>query len=394
MEIKRFALGMRFDFLKEHYSEEDVSFILNEIAAVLSVKDVVGLNIFGGLAKLGDDDSEGVFTVVFTGGGMKFTRNVYRKLNGDAILRSFADRRVPFVQNNVIRSFDGLEFFGTVAEDGSLAGGSGRKLAFACGLMQRKAFSEEGSVILAPGTMGGKYSCEEAVRVSLSAARKRFPGTNFITVPVYEKGGSIIGSIKAAAFVRRRVMEVTSDDGAKVKAEYLAFEDGKTAVIEAPNTERTSAGTGEMILRAAQEGLKKIYVFIGESVPNDFGFGMARTLGVKFLKDDGSDAAPGEIFTVDTSGIDPLVRSAELTVVCGGSEAAGGFEPEKLSKLKPAQAMRSVLTGLFGAKAETVERASANIAGIDERLKRASLLITSGSYKEEAKRAGVKIEIL
>ena len=394
MEIKRFALGMRFDFLKEHFTEEDVSFILNEIAAVLPAKEVAGLNIFGGLAKLDDDDPEGVFTVVFTGGGMKFTRNVYRKLNGDAILRSFADRRVPFVQNNIVRSFEGLEFYGTVAEDGSLEGGSGRKLAFACGLTQRKAFSEEGAVVLAPGTTGGKYSCEEAVRSSMSAARKRFPGTNIIPVPVYEKGGSIIDSIKAASFVRRRVMDITGDEGAKVKAEYLAFEDGSTAVIEAAKAEGTSAGTGEMILRAAHEGLKKIYVFIGENVPNDCGFGMARALGVKLLKDDGSDAVPGDKFTADKSGIDPLVSGAEITVVCGGSETAVGFEPEKLSKLKPSQAMCSMLTWLFGAKAETGERAAARISGIEEKLKHASLLITSGAYKDEAKREGVKIEIL
>ncbi|MCR5610687.1 MAG: glycerate kinase [Clostridiales bacterium] len=353
MNILKFALGMRFDFLKDGYTEDDVSFILGEITKTLSASDVAGLHMYGGLAKIDAADSNGVYTVVFMNGKMKFMRNVYHKLNGDAVLRSYSDSRIPFVQNNVVRNFEGLEFFGVIGEDGSLSGGSGRELSFKAAAEERKSFSQKGSVILAPNSFKGTIPQDEAILHLRRAFRKHCPEKNLIAVPVADGGDGTLKAVESAVFAMRRGMDVTAPYGQTVHAEYLVI-DGDKAVIESALAsglaisegieldpmKAASTGTGELILRAAHEGVKNIFVCLGGSATNDCGIGLARALGAKFIKGDGEEAKLASemelVRSVDASGIDPLVKKAKITVVCdvtnpltGPDGATYTFGPQK-----------------------------------------------------------------
>ena len=118
MEILKFSLGVRFDLLKDEVSEDDVNMILNELVSVFTIDEVSGLHFYGGTFKLNERDSSGIYTVVIMNGKLKRMRHVYEKLNNDAHIRSLLDHRIPFVQNNVIRRFDGFEYFGAVDEIG------------------------------------------------------------------------------------------------------------------------------------------------------------------------------------------------------------------------------------------------------------------------------------
>ncbi|MBO6061447.1 MAG: glycerate kinase, partial [Clostridia bacterium] len=180
----------------------------------------------------------------------------------------------------------------------------------------------------------------------------------------------------------------------------------------------TSYGTGELILRAAHEGAAEISVCLGGSATNDGGLGMARAIGVKFLKDDGAEAVSAcelkDIVSIDTSALDRFVSDAKITVVCdvdnpltGPSGATMTFGPQKgageeklalleegmlnLEKLLNAKAGRSVcsepgsgaaggmgamLMALLNAGHENGAEAILALSDIDGKLKDAVFAIT------------------
>lgn len=431
MEIKRFALGMRFDFLKDKYTEEDVSFILHEITSVLSVSDTAGLCFFGGTGKIKEDDSEGVYTVVFTNGDMMRTRNVYHKLNEDAVLRSWSDHRVPFLQNNVIRSFNGLEFYGKVGEDGKVEGGSGRDISFSVEVKERAKFTGKDSILIAPNSFKGTISSDAAAARLLNAMRAEMPERNAVLVPVADGGDGTLSAVENSMLAFRRGMDVTAPSGGKIRAEYLVT-DCENAIIESALASglalcagseldplnATSCGTGELMLRAAHEGMQNIYVCLGGSATNDCGIGLLRALGVKFIKNDGSEAVSakemGEIVSIDGAGIDPFIKKARIYAVCdvknpltGANGATRTYGPQKgvteesfdilergmlnMERLLNAYAGRKVcsepgagaaggmgaaLMALLGAEHIDGAEAVLQIAEFDEKLRNAALVIT------------------
>lgn len=463
MNILKFALGMRFDFLKDEFTEDDVSFILGEITEVLSASEVEGLHMFGGLAKIDETDSNGIFTVVFTNGKMDFMRNVYSKLNGDAVLRSYSDYRIPFIQNNVIRGFEGLEFYGIIGADGTLKDGSGRTIVFPTAAKERNAFSLDGSVLLAPNSFKGTISSDEAILHLRRAFRKRSPEKNLISVPIADGGDGTLEAISNAVFSMRRGMDVTAPYGDKIHAEYLVI-DGDKAVIESARAsglaicgekepdpiKAVSTGTGELILRAAHEGIKNIFVCLGGSATNDCGIGMARALGAKFITDDGSEAEDPSrmefVRSVDVSGVDPLVKKAKITAVCdvnnpltGFNGATYSFGPQKgasgetLETLErgmknmetvldafagskvcseagagAAGGIGAMLMSLFNAEYKAGAGAVLDIAEFDDKLKHASVVITGegridsttlcgkavGEVIKRAKASGVPVAVI
>lgn len=462
MEILKFALGMRFDFLKDRFDERDVSFILGEISQVLSASDVEGLHMYGGLARVGERDSDGVFTVVFQNGKMKPMRAVYNKLNNDAVLRSFADHNLPYVQNNVIRSFEGLDFYGVIGQDGSLSGGIGG-FSFKPASKPRKAFSEEGSIVIAPNSYKGTIPAVKAVRLIMKALRERMPDRNLVFLPVADGGDGTLDAVESSMLGVRRRVQVTAPYGNKVNAEYLIV-DGKRAVIESALASglalcsgreldpdhASSFGTGELILRALHEGIREIYVCLGGSATNDCGIGLARALGVRFIKFDGEEAQFAsemkDIVKIDTSSFDPLLKTARICAVCdvknpltGRDGATFTFGPQKgakgetLSELeqgmrnmetlldalagKPvcslpgagaAGGMGAVLMAVFGADKADGAETVLSVEEIDEKLKHASLIITGegridastlngkavGAVMDHAERAKVPVALL
>ncbi|MBR0135704.1 MAG: hypothetical protein IJM18_05845, partial [Clostridia bacterium] len=64
MELSRFTLGVRFDFLKDEATDEDGKLAFSELTKLLCVKDVEGLKIWAGVFKLNERDSGGIYTVV------------------------------------------------------------------------------------------------------------------------------------------------------------------------------------------------------------------------------------------------------------------------------------------------------------------------------------------
>jgi len=102
---------------------------------------------------------------------------------------------------------------------------------------------------------------------------------------------------------KMRSVEVYNPLLKKIKAQYNISIDGRTAYIEMAQAsglqllelaERncyhtTSYGTGELILDAIKNGVKKIILGLGGSATNDAGMGMAIALGYRFFDKEGNE---------------------------------------------------------------------------------------------------------
>src|SRR3989442_1230032 len=105
---------------------------------------------------------------------------------------------------------------------------------------------------------------------------------------------------------------------------------------------RTSTrGTGELILAAARDGVKRVLVCIGGSATNDAGAGMAQALGVRVLDEQGNDLPAGgaslrALARIDMTSLDPAVRRIDFMVasdvdnpLVGPTGASAVYGPQK-----------------------------------------------------------------
>ena len=462
MKLTRFTLGARFDTLKDSFVPEDIEMILSEITSVLTAREVETLRIWGGRFDYGAGEGGGVYTVVFSNGSIKRMKNVYNKLNDDARVFSMLEARTPYLQNNVLRNAEGLEYFGMVDKDGVCRDGDGRELKFPSSVQPREKRGRK-VILIAPNTFKGTIPGDVAAKHMMLAIRKRFPEITCVPVPAADGGDGTLDAIEKAVLGQKHGMEVTAPYGNKVRAEYYVV-DGTKAMIESalasglalcegctldPIT-ASSFGTGELILRAAHEGIRDIYVCLGGSATNDCGLGLARALGVRFLDAEGSEveSASGlaDIVRIDDSELDPQVKQARITAVCdvqnplteknGATYTFGpqkGGTKEQLDLLEKgmlnmetllndhagrpvcssegagaAGGMGAMLTALLGAKSVKGAEAVLELCGFDELLKNASLVITGegridstslegkavGTIIEHAQKAGVPVYLI
>lgn len=462
MRIMRFSLGVRFDTLKEDVTPSDIDTVLKELTSLFCVKEVEKLHIFGGVCKLNDSDGSGIYTVVFMNGGLKKMRHVYSKINLDARLHSMLDAREPFLQNNVIRNFENMEFFGAVGADGVCAQGDGRSLRFPARADKRKLFSKENTVILAPNAFKGTIPAQTAARHLRRVFRESLPNVTCVPIPVADGGDGSLNALENAVIGQRHGMEVTDPYGKRIRAEYYVV-DGSKAFIESALAsglalcdrdslnplQASSIGVGELMLRAAHEGIREIYVCLGGSATNDCGIGMASALGVRFLDSDGNEVHTAEnmscIASIDASQMDAQIRASRIIAMCdvknpltgeyGATYTFGsqkGASPEILEVLErgmlnmekllnayagkdvctdgagAAGGMGAMLIALLNAEMKSGAEAILEIAEFDNKIKEASLVITGeggldktslsgkavGAVIEHAKRAGVPVAVI
>ncbi len=160
--------------------------------------------------------------------------------------------------------------------------------------------------------------------------------------------------------------------GRKIKAKFGLIDSGKTAVIEMAAAsglrllkkeelnplQASSFGTGELMLKALDKGIKKIILCVGGSATVDGGCGIARALGIRFF-----DAGRNELknipenltklSVIDMSGLDKRVREIEIIILAdvtnpllGKKGAAEIFGPQKGASEKQVVLLEDALTQL------------------------------------------------
>ncbi len=208
-------------------------------------------------------------------------------------------------------------------------------------------------VVVAPDSFKGSLSARRVCEVIAAAFQQVVPNVVVDQIPLADGGEGTVDAFLAAVGGRRITKQVTGPYGESLPADYALLPDG-TAVIEMAaaaglllvgedrrTEDATTYGVGELLREAAHDGARRIVVAIGGSATTDGGCGAAAACGVRFRKADGREFVPTgatlqQIANIDTSGLDPQVAAATITVMrdvdnplTGPSGAAAVFGPQK-----------------------------------------------------------------
>lgn len=210
-------------------------------------------------------------------------------------------------------------------------------------------------IVIAPDSFKGSVSALKVAVAMEKGVLAVFPEAEILKVPIADGGEGTVEALVIAAGGELRYQSVVDPLGRTVTAVWGMIDNGQTAVIEMAAASgltlvekekrdprvATTYGTGQLIQKALEEGVKKIIIGIGGSATNDGGMGMAMALGVRFLDEVGQLLPQGggsltKLAVIDTSGLDPRLKECDIMVacdvdnpLCGPRGASAIFGPQK-----------------------------------------------------------------
>lgn len=196
-------------------------------------------------------------------------------------------------------------------------------------------------VVIAPDKFAGTLSALQAAEAIAQGWRSTCANDSLDLVPLSDGGPGFV-SVLATAHPSARLVEceVTGPLGAPVAAQVLIV-DGTIAYIESamanglhlvdrPSRDprvTTTAGVGELIRAAVNEGATKLVIGLGGSATNDGGAGMLQSMGVDTSAE-----------TIDLEPARNFLGAVELCVatdvdnpLLGSRGATRGFAPQKFT---------------------------------------------------------------
>lgn len=207
--------------------------------------------------------------------------------------------------------------------------------------------------VLIPDSFKGTMTSREVCTIMEKSIKRHHPACAVDAVPIADGGEGSIDCFLTAKGGRLIEADCQGPFGEPMTGHFGWLEDG-TAVIEMAvcsglplvedrrDPERTTTyGVGQLLCAAARMGCRRILVGLGGSCTNDGGCGAAAAAGVRFYDGDGKAFVPtgatlGRIADIDTSGLMPQLRQAEIVTMCditnpmhGQNGAAYVFAPQK-----------------------------------------------------------------
>jgi len=207
-------------------------------------------------------------------------------------------------------------------------------------------------IVVAPDSFKGSIGARDAAAALAAGWQRARPGDELVCLPLADGGEGTLEIVAAAtpAAVAHR-MTVTGPDGRPVAAGWLALPDGG-AVVELARSSglplmghpdplgASTAGLGEVIAGALDDGARRVTIGLGGSASTDGGTGALAALGARFLDAAGRQLRRGggalhRLAAVDTSRLRPPppggVRClADVRApLCGSRGAAAVFGPQK-----------------------------------------------------------------
>ncbi len=344
MQVMKFGLGIRFAALAELPERKFARRMYEEIFSVLTLSELEGLQVYGGSDPLsgeaGAQESGDIFLAVLMGGSLKQMRKVFTAIDRDAAIGMYLTHTRPYVENNRLARVEGLSYYGTIQKNGRVTGGDGT-LDGVTVPKKRGSRSPVGKgikILLAPEDYLPGLSTIDAIKLLTLAARKHYQGVKLVPLPVNYGGAGFARALITACDGAIRRAQISPPEGeGRIKSEYAVLR-GKLAVIEtapppaaadAPTGytgAASSRGTGELIRRALDEGLRDILVGVHDRAVYDCGFGLARALGVKFFDDAGNElsgraAELQKIACADAEFLNPALKNARFVIADASKDA-------------------------------------------------------------------------
>ena len=209
-------------------------------------------------------------------------------------------------------------------------------------------------IVIAPDSFKESLTAPEVAAAISRGIARAAPHAHVTCVPMADGGEGTVEAVLAASHGKRRTARAQDALGDPVEANWALLDDG-TAVIEMataggleqiPRARRdplraSSAGVGQLITAALDSGARHIVLGLGGSATNDGGAGMLRSLGIRFLDDQGQELQPGgaalaDLSRIDAQGLDPRLRNVSFTIasdvdnpLCGAQGASAIYGPQK-----------------------------------------------------------------
>jgi glycerate 2-kinase len=294
-------------------------------------------------------------------------------------------------------------------------------------------------VVVAPDSLKGSIAAREAAAALADGWRDARPGDELVCLPLADGGEGTLQVLAATDTAARwHPAQVTGPDGRPVASCWLELRDA-TACIElalasglplmrAPDPlGAQTTGTGELIAAAIEAGARRIVIALGGSASTDGGTGALAALGARFLDGAGRRLPPGggalrHLAAADLTGLRPPPPGGVTCLtdvrapLLGPDGAAAVFGPQKgadgpqiaileagLSRLAlvlggdpGAQGAGAAggtgygFTAAWGADITPGAAELIRVAGLDEQLARADLVLT-GEGRYDATSAEGKI---
>lgn len=341
MQLNRFGLGVRFTALAEQPERDFARKVYEGIFSVLTLSELEGLSVYGGAnpyaAGTGEPVGQDMYLAVIMGGKLKQMRKVFAAIDDDAALGMYLAHTHPYIENNRLAKMEGLNYYGQIQSNGRITGGDGTLdgLTVPKKRGSRKPVGKGIRVLLAPEGFSPEMTSVEAIKRLTVAARKHFQGVKLVPMPVNCGEAGFVLHLVAACDGAIRKAAITAPWGAGKLDAYYGVLRGTTAAIETALTaqdelghggEASSRGTGELIRRALDEGLRTLLVGVHDRVLFDCGMGCARALGVKFYDGEGNELSGCEndlkkVMSADAEYLHPRIREASFTVLDASPQA-------------------------------------------------------------------------
>ena len=210
-------------------------------------------------------------------------------------------------------------------------------------------------IVIAPDSFKESLTALEVANAIETGFKQIYPDAEYVKVPMADGGEGSVQSLVDATDGEFVKVQVTAPLGNQITGFLGISGDQQTAFIEmaaasglhlVPLEQRnplktTSYGTGELIKKALDLGVKKILLGIGGSATNDGGVGMLQALGVSFKNCNGQEISWGggalsQIDRISTENLDPRLAGVVFEVacdvnnpLCGTTGASAVFGPQK-----------------------------------------------------------------
>lgn len=209
-------------------------------------------------------------------------------------------------------------------------------------------------IVLIPDSFKGTLSSKQICEIIEKRINVHFPSCQVVSIPVADGGEGSVDAFLTALGGEKIIVTTKNPYMEDMESFYGLIDNGSTAVIEMaasaglPLVENrrnplktTTYGVGQLILDAANRGVKKIIVGLGGSSTNDGGCGAAAAVGVKFYNAKNQEFIPTggnthEIAKIDISSKASILNDIEIITMCdidnpmyGPTGASHVFGPQK-----------------------------------------------------------------
>lgn len=189
------------------------------------------------------------------------------------------------------------------------------------------------TILVASDSFKDGCSSVAACKAIGKGIKKANKSIHIIQCPITDGGESTIEVLKFHLGGRLQKATVADPLFRSIEAEYLIL-NNSIAIVEMAKAsglqllktkERnpmntTTFGTGELIKKALDNGIRSLFITVGGSATNDFGVGMASALGIQFYDVGGNPVTPiggnlAKIASIDTIYIDSRIQESNITIL-------------------------------------------------------------------------------